>query len=489
MKKTGKLCLLLSVLAVLTAGIFLAKNITASTVSKTEAAVEEKEAIVLSFLPENTDAFSCTYAGETLSFVKLDAGWALAGEEAFPLCQSSIEKMLSCLSGISAEKAIPSPDELSAYGLEDPECSVTVGEKTLSFGDKQDMDGYTYITPGDGTVYLVDSSVPSVFRLTKADLIENETVPSMPDISALHVETRDGEYEILHLPDSDIAYSNSYQYFLRAGENNVPLDTELTEALFNNIRNLTFSLCENWNADDAQMHAFGLDDPEVRITVDYTAAEKTDTGMADSDGQPIYDTVEIPCEFVLYLSGDYACLGGSRMVYTVGNSLADTFLYTTAADLMPDEVLALDYSDVTAVTVQLDGAQYRLEKTARAATDTDGETDILLSWQTDGSAIDPDSFLQALRDMLSYGYAGEYAAGGVEELSVSFERSNPSHPLTTLSFCRYSSENCLTLLDGNPTVFVRRSDVSSLADTFRNIIAEAGDSAYGEELSDAAKTE
>ena len=477
MKKTGKLCILLAVLATLTVGTFLAKNITASTAAETGAALEE-ESVTLSFLSDDADAFSCTYAGETLSFVRSDAGWTLKGEETFPLSQSSVEKMLSWLSNISVEKTLSTPDELSAYGLEDPECSVTAGDKTFSLGNRQDMDGYTYISLGDGNVYLVDSSVSSVLCLSKADLVENETLPSLENITSLQITTPDGAYEILHMQGSGIAYSSSYEYFLRTdgGDGYVTLDTELTEAFFSNIRNLTFSFCENWDADDAEMRAFGLDAPEVCVTVKHNVTGENDTGLTDSDGQPISEAVSVPQEFTLLLSGDYACLAGSRMVYDIGNTLSDTFRYTTAADLLPDEVLALDYSDVTAMTVQLDGEQFYLEKTAETAPDENGDTDIVIFWQTEGVTVDPDSFLQEIRSMLSYGAAGEYAAGGPEEFSVLFERSDPSYPVTGLSFRRYSSDNCLVLLDGEPTVFVRRSDVSSLADAFRNVMSEAGNS-------------
>ena len=77
----------------------------------------------------------------------------------FPLDSSRIDRMVSAISSISAERTIDQPAALSEYGLSDPICQVTVdtgsGEQSvLSFGNEAELGGSRYMSIGDGKVTL-----------------------------------------------------------------------------------------------------------------------------------------------------------------------------------------------------------------------------------------------------------------------------------------------------------------------------------------------
>ena len=71
--------------------------------------------------------------------------------------------------------------------------------------------------------------------------------------------------------------------------------------------------------------------------------------------------------------------------------------------------------------------------------------------------------------MSSTGRAGQYAKTGDPEVTLLLHRTSESHPETELAFLSYDSSSCMTEIDGEPTVFVLRSDVASIVSTLRGI--------------------
>lgn len=112
--------------------------------------------------------------------------------------------------------------------------------------------------------------------------------------------------------------------------------------------------------------------------MEYTESTQVETNETDENGDPIYETQETPATFVLELGdydGDtcYARISGSSMVYRVDGTVADTLLAAKGEDLLPQDVVLMDWSDVTSVEINLDGTTYSLEKTVQEETDEDGQ--------------------------------------------------------------------------------------------------------------------
>ena len=74
--------------------------------------------------------------------------------------------MAYALEKITSNRTIGAPEDLSEYGLDEPQCTVDIaaGEDSyqLLIGDETTLDGLLYLSTGDGNVYLV-SSGPAAF--------------------------------------------------------------------------------------------------------------------------------------------------------------------------------------------------------------------------------------------------------------------------------------------------------------------------------------
>ena len=501
MKKSAKLIVLLAVLAVLVAGSLVAKNITVKQQSASETESEEEKTVVLSIDPEGVESLTYTYDGETMSLVKKDGVWQRVDEPDFPVKQSVIETMLSKLKNVTADKTIEPGEDTESYGLSSPAVEVTVDGKTLQMGNETELDGLLYVSNGDGNVYLTDASIEAAFEKDELDLVQNETIPSMKKLSSFRVTAPDREYEIVRMDDSGLVYSDDYKYFMKAtGETDnsvdyITLDTELTETFISKVTDLTWNYCVDWNADDELMASAGLDNPELVVEISYTETSQVDTNMTDSDGNTIKETVETPKIFTLLVNGSYARLEDSRMIYYVGSTLSDALTYTATSELLPDEVLKLDFSDVKSVNIVRDGETISVVKTAETETDENGETDVVTKWrlaadeqaeilEEDSSDVEAaedsaeaveesdepgtdvteafNSFKDALTGMTSDGYAPTDSGSGEAELEIVLHRTNERHPETIIAFHRYDSTRCAVTIDGVPTVLALRNSVSEL---------------------------
>ena len=271
---------------------------------------------------------------------------------------------------------------------------------TLSFGNTSSLTGDVYCSIGDGNVYLVDSSIPESFEYELLDLVETEAVPAMNDIESITVDSVTETLNIEYHPDEGLAYSDEYVWFENseksvAAEKTVDdtveksvaaeksaeetktkdvtlnaLDTELTETYIDNIRDLTLAECAAYNADEQALAQYGLDDPDVEVSVEYLTTIQIETNETDEDGDTIYTEEELENTFELLLGkGEdgncYVKLKDSSMVYTADSSLYEALAYTTFNELQPDEVLLMNWDEVDAVDIILDGETYSIEKVTR----------------------------------------------------------------------------------------------------------------------------
>ena len=85
----------------------------------------------------------------------------------------------SYLKKVEAEEALTDYDDLSDYGLDSPQNSITVtcGEtsKTFAIGDYNEMLAEYYLkVDGDDSVYLVDSTLMNAFSREPQSLVKAE---------------------------------------------------------------------------------------------------------------------------------------------------------------------------------------------------------------------------------------------------------------------------------------------------------------------------
>ena len=465
MKRIKSLLGLVLVLVVLICAAGIATNFTANTEDTTPT--EEENAITIFTLSEDTvEAIAWKYS-EDLAFSLTESGWEYTLDPVFPLDESYIDAALTAISSISSTRTIENVEDMDAYGLEVPICAITVtaegAQYTLNIGEETGLGGQRYFTLGDGNVYLVDESILDSFSYDLYDLLSYESIPSMTTVTGISLSTTDQSYSISYTENSTSVYSDLYTWFMD-GE---VLDNELTEALIDTITSVSWEDCVEYNASD--LSQYGLDVPAATVTVHYTETVTVTTNETDEDGNAITETQNRDATFTLHIGAEkdedrYARLDGSNMIYLIDGDLCQTLLYTTYSELQPDEAILLDWDDVTALRITLDGETYTVTKTVQTITDEEGNETQETVYLLEELEVDVSDIWDALDGLETKGYATGIAPERSEEIRITFFREHDAYPEVELVFYQYDSTQCLTTLNGESTLLVSRADVVDLAE-------------------------
>lgn len=454
MRRMKNLLILLAVLAALLGATELAHMWNPENVT----AVEDTSLTVFTLDADSVTQLSWEYS-EALTFVKNDGKWAYAEDAAFSLDESYIETILDTLTEVVSEKTIENAENLDQYGLEIPICSISVTADeayTLAIGEETSMGGQRYLSNGDGNVYLVDSEMIDAFAYGLYDLLEYEQIPEMETVTALNLTGSAQSYRIEYIENSDEVYSDSYVWFM----DGQTLDTELTQALISSVAEVELTSCVDYNASD--LSEYGLDFPAATVTLEYAVI----TGTQISNEA-----------FILHLGdqtakGCYARIGSSKMVYLIDGTLLDTLLYTTASELLPDEILAMDWTEVTRMDITLGEITYTLCAGTQTITDDEGNEAEETVWLLDDTQTDISEITALLDTMTFAGYAASAVPALDEEIRFVIHRDHAAFPEIEIAFYRYDSSACLTTLNGQSTVFTLRSDVVGLVEAVNTLVLD-----------------
>lgn len=452
MKRMKNLLALLAVLVVLMAATFAARK------WNPENQVEETipAEVVFTLDAETVTALSWDYS-EALNFEKEGDTWVYADDPVFALDESFITSALEALVSVESSKTIEDVEDFDQYGLEVPVCAITVtaGETyELAIGQETTMGGERYFSVGDGNVYLVDEEIIDTFSYGLYDLLTYETIPDMTDVMYVTVSAGEESFTLNYQENSGLSYSDEYVWFL----NDEALDTELTESFLSNVTGLSWIECVNYNAED--LSAYGLDDPAATVKVRYILTKEESTSAQD---------------FILEIGDDtgdgcYARIAGSNMVYLIDSAVREAMLYTTSADLMPDEVILLDWDEVTAFDFTLNGETCTVTRDTKTVTDDEGNETEETVYLLNGEEVDISGITDVLDDLTSAGYAAGLTPERSEEIRIVFHRDRETFPEVELAFYAYNSSACLTTLNGASTVLADRTGVAALVEAVNELI-------------------
>jgi hypothetical protein len=330
MSRGKKLMGLALVLVVLAVAAFAATKLNPDNQTEEESPATS----ILALDADSVTALSWDYGGESLAFENNSDGWVYTEDPSFPLNTASMDSLLFALSDVTSGKTIENAEDLSQYGLDTPTCaiSVTAGETyQLLLGDTTALDGDVYCSIGDGNVYLVDAGLLDSFSVGLLDLVEKETIPDMSDVVSLSLVNESGSMALAHseVPVSEDTGSEDSEtadeevWTAQQADGPVTLDTDLTEALVEQVTGLTWGDCVDYKADESALTAYGLDASATVATVVYTTADGTEASFVLELGT---DTAD----------GSYARIAGSAMVYLIDTDTAAQLRAVTAQDLLAD---------------------------------------------------------------------------------------------------------------------------------------------------------
>ncbi len=285
MKKRARSLIILGAVLVVCIGAYIG----ISVYTNAQARKAEEAAKPVQIYGDGMSApVSITYesGGAALSFILEDGKWYVADNRDFPLNQTSLTSLASVLSGLTAVRTIDAASPLSAYGLDNPAYTVSATDGsghglTLLIGAKY-KDNYYAKTEGGDKVYTIAATLVSSLKSDLMSLIVLDTIPSLSE-SAIDVirlksgtssltldkhQNKDGTYTWFIVEGS--AYTAAEDFIPPEGAERLP-EKYVANAV-EAMSSMRFSACADFKPTGEKLTAYGLDAPQMIITVDYTTA-------------------------------------------------------------------------------------------------------------------------------------------------------------------------------------------------------------------------
>ncbi|MBQ8537853.1 MAG: DUF4340 domain-containing protein [Clostridia bacterium] len=352
--------------------------------------------------------------GENYTLLYQEGALWYQGETPFRVDDILTGDILTACTSLSAEETLAeeTPEDLAAFGLNPPQCTVTIaytdGEAiTYHIGDPLTLEtGYYFMIAGDKRLYRVHDDILDTFQVEAGVLYPVEQVRltgSLIDRVALYDSSDALLYEFQRRGGSFyMTYPQSY-----------PTDGEMFTNILSALEN--FRLGAYVNADTSANRE-SLGDYQYRLVIHEGAgsASVVDGGVLTSA-----DQAEKTTSLLLWPMGDgqtgYCAVGGGIYRFL---RLSLAFLYET--DLGWDTLPLKPAGDVTVenlASLTVNGDIYQLTRTERVKENNELETDaeghILYDTTVtkNGQAMSLDAFESRLTALASVSVGGRLPAG------------------------------------------------------------------------------
>lgn len=467
MNRSKKLCVLLGLLAAVCGATLLLLQ-----VEEQREKIKNSEEVILELPRESVTALSWEQDGKTLSFHR-DETWLYDEDEAFPVSAERIQELLEQFEAFGVSFIIEDVEDYGQYGLEKPVCTIDLeaGEDTwqIQLGDYSKMDSKRYVSIGDGNVYLVNNDPLELFDTTLSSMIDNDDIPDWDHVSEIKFEGEE-TYSAVYQEDSAGACSDQDIYFVLRDGKDAPLDTSRVESYLWLIRSMDLNNYVSYNAAEEELAQYGLDDPDLTVTVNYTAgnedgAEETGTFVlhvsrdletkqaseqAEQDGQEEEEE----------LSAAYVRAGDSGIIYEISGDRYEELMAAFYDDLRHQEIFWADFDEVYQIDVSLEGADYAI------TSEKDGDERV---WSYQEEELDITDFQNALVSLRADSFTGGKPTGK-EEIRFTLHLENENCPKVSVRLYRHDGELCLAEVDGKPVSLVRRSYAVDLIEAVHAIV-------------------
>ena len=449
-------------------GVFVVACV--ATLAVTQIA-ERKEQIknsgetILELPSESVQSLSWEYNGEVLSFLKGEV-WIYSEDENFPVSEDKINELLEQFQPLSAAFVIEEAEDFGQYGLDNPVCTIhlTTAEQSyeIKLGDFSKMDSQRYVSIWDGNVYLVQNDPLDQFDAVLSDMIAHDEMPDFDQVTSIQFSGAQ-DYAVSYEEDSSNTYCAEDVYFTRRGEKSLPLDTERVDSYLRKISNLNPTNYVTYNVTDEELTTYGLDTPELTVTVEYTPKDE--------------ERAEV---FVLHISRDpeeikkpsdeddggdetvtaYLRVDQSPIIYQISSDQYKDLMAASYDDLRHLEVFTADFADVRQIDISLEGDSYTL---------TSEEKGKERAWSCQEEELEIDDLKATLEALRADEFTSEKPSQK-EEIGLTIHLDNEHFPEVQIELYRYDGSRCLAVVNGESVSFVKRTDVVSLIEAIHSIV-------------------
>lgn len=466
MKRTKKLGILLVVLIFACIATF---GVTKYESKKEE--IKNSGETILSVPTDTIKSFSWEYDGQEFSFHK-NGSWIYDADEAFPVDEEVLQGLLEQYADFSAAFTIENVEDYSQYGLDKPECTIKLSaedvEYEITLGDISNMDQQRYASIGDGNVYLVVSDPIDKLNIDLEDLIKHDDTPLFGDITEIIFAGAEN-YTVFYEAENNYSYCEDDYYFTKIDDKTVPLDTDNVESYTGKISNLNLKDYVTYNATDDELASYGLDNPQLTVTVNYTDEDENafsyvinigrDPDELKAVSESGSDSKENTDEAEDTVTA-YARVGDSHIIYTLADEDYKNLMSASYNDLRHKNLFTADLDNVTQIDISLEGENYTI-----TSTDEDDETVFFYNEEK----IDITNFSSQLNDLEATEFTSEEPADK-KEIGVTFTLNDENSTQVKIELYRYDGESCIAAIDGETVSFISRSDAVDFIEAVNNIV-------------------
>lgn len=381
MKRSKRIYILLGVLVVACIATFAVIRY-----EEHKETIRSSEEVILAIPSDSVESLSWEYETRTLSFHK-DEKWIYDEDEAFPVDEEKIRELLEPFEEFGASFTIEEVEDYGQYGLDDPICTIHLATAEQAYeillGNYSEMDAQRYVSIGDGNVYLVKDDPLNYYDADLNDVIDNDETPKLENVAEIRFSGAE-TYRIIYDEDSRDTYRDDDVYFAQLGGKNLPLATARVKDYLRNIRYLDLSDYVTYKATTEDLAKYGLDNPELTVTVKYTSKNE--------------DEEEVEETFVLHVSRDpeerkaaeedaeaeeeekagkenakeesdsldaeeitaYARVDRSKIIYRIASDDYKELMAASYDSFRHLEVLPADFEDIHRIDISLEGKDYTI---------------------------------------------------------------------------------------------------------------------------------
>lgn len=402
------------------------------------------------------------------------SAWLWSEDENVPLDNEQFADMATAVSSLTSPYRLEgiSAAELSKYGLDDPEITLTFtddnGTHRFYIGAKSSFNGANYFCNDDKTTVYTVSSVAETFRFGIFDLIKADEAPTMNASALTSLEYTEGDRKLLFTYYADgkaSDYTGKYNWYVSEnGGSETPVASDIGKALTSALTAIDLDNVVSYN--NARDSEYGLD-AGARLVLKYMKTTKVTDSTTNIEKE-----VKTPAEYVICIGKSedgtvYARPEGSAL--TVKLSAQETFRNVTADNtrvLRANELVLPDYSRIDSMTFTCGGKTL----TVKVTHGDDGSVSYSASGDGSPDSETLDALLGALADARTTAFTSDLdrdpAAGSDTVFSVAFVFNTGDSANATLALSHYSENYYLVSFMSDSDRLITADGLKALTDAF-----------------------
>ena len=514
------------VLAILCGAYVGVKTYVAKQEEQDNETEEEKTVSVFAASTDDIKSVKFLIDKKEVTFKNTEDGWVKSDETEFPVSQDKLDEVAGALNNMNAERVLDDVDDLSQYGLEAPQNTITVttsdGKETkFRIGEENESISQYYIGKDDDeeTVYLVAAAVVEPFMDELYDYAQGS---NFPDIDSSNVEQirMEGNDTYTLKNDSGIWSVSDDEIVEKA-------DSAQASSTASTLGSIEYNSFVNYNASDEEMITYGLSDPYANIVIDYQeeAAEEdaeankeesveknAETGKeetleetagtdieVDSSSEDIVEDepIMVSKELVIHVGNEcgddtrYVSIGDSREVYTISTDTLGVFIDKTLEDFWDKSVCDVYINNLDAIEVDYNGNTDQFNVSRETSTDEDGNETETKTFLMNGNELDEGikftTFYNKLTNMAGQKRLTE-AYSPEKDPEMKTVITDTDHNKMTIDFYSYDTNYYAAVVD-EKVYMVNKMTVKEMFDSYEELLMSGSTSVMTEDVDDIETVE